>query len=170
MAAKNEAEVGEVVEEEVVVEEKPQVTPPVQTPQVNIEEKQEKPRVNIVEKQDIFEEKRKVSPTVETPGESDVFEITNENKKTDFIKNHGNNTEPTLEKMPKKPEEKQEKDVPLSSKIEEDDGIIVEADFDAIEAALEKHIGSRDNTIVEADEKTIIDRVLKQKKKGKWRE
>ena len=163
---------------------KPEVTQTVDKPEVNIEQKEEKtssnfstreetnlrPEVNIVEKEEIIEEKREVTPTIEKPRESDIFEITNENIKTDIKKDDGNKTESTFEKMSEPLEKKQEKEEPLSSKIEEDDGIIVEADFDAIEAALEKHIGTKDNTIVEADEKTIIDRVLKQKKKGKWRE
>ncbi len=54
----------------------------------------------------------------------------------------------------------------------EDDALIVKADSQAIENALEKHKKKNDDdddTIVEADEKTIIDRVLKQKKKGKWK-
>lgn len=54
-----------------------------------------------------------------------------------------------------------------NEKLLEDDGLIVEADSDAIEAALKKH-SDRDKTIVEADEQTIIDKVLSQKKKGKW--
>ena len=152
-------------------DEKPEVTQTIDKPEVNIEEKEEKtssnfstreetnlkPEVNIVEKEEIIEEKREVTPTIEKPRESDIFEITDENIKTDIKKDEGNKTESNLEKMSEPLEEKQDRDKPLSSKIEEDDGIIVEADFDAIEAALEKHIGTRDNTIVEADEKTIID-------------
>lgn len=159
-----------IEKKEEIIEEKREVTTTIEKPQVNIEEKAEKPRVNIVEKQEKPEEKREVTPTTEKPRESDIFEITNGNKKTYDKTDVGNKTESTYEKMSKPIEEKQEKDEPLSSKLEEDDGIIVEADFDAIEAALEKHIGTKDNTIVEADEKTIIDRVLKQKKKGKWRD
>lgn len=50
----------------------------------------------------------------------------------------------------------------------EDEKIIVEADSDAIEAALKRHIHDEDSSFVEADEQTIIDKVLSQKKKGKW--
>lgn len=51
----------------------------------------------------------------------------------------------------------------------EEEKILVEADSDAIEAAIKKHSDTgEDNSIVEADEKTIIDKVLNQKKKGKW--
>ena len=109
-------------------------------------------------------------PMEEKPQESDVFEVTNENIQDDFSKDDNKMEEPTIQKIPEQKEEKPGKEDTISSRLEEDDGIIVEADSDAIEAALEKHMGSRDKTIVEADEKTIIDRVLKQKKKGKWRE
>jgi len=50
---------------------------------------------------------------------------------------------------------------------EKDKAIIVEADADAIDAALKKRT-NKDESIVEADEQTIIDKVLSQKKKGKW--
>lgn len=45
--------------------------------------------------------------------------------------------------------------------------VIVEADDAAIEAALKRHMDD-DKSFVEVDEQTIIDRVLSQKKKGKW--
>ncbi len=48
-----------------------------------------------------------------------------------------------------------------------DDGIIVKADDKAIERALKKE-EDEDNSIKEVDEQTIIDKVLSQKKKGKW--
>jgi len=50
---------------------------------------------------------------------------------------------------------------------EEDKALIVEADTKAIDEALKKH-SKNDDTIVEADEQTIIDKVLSQKKKGRW--
>lgn len=50
---------------------------------------------------------------------------------------------------------------------EEDKGSLVKADDDAIEAALKKH-DEEDKSIVEADEETIVEKVLSQKKKGKW--
>ena len=173
------------IEPEVKIEEKVEtpeikIEEKVETPPVKIEEKEEKTSFNfstekepnlkpkvIIEKK---EEKPEETPTIEKPRESDIFEITNENIKTDNKKDGGNNTESTFEKLSELRDEKQDRDKPISSRIEEDDGIIVEADFDAIEAALEKHIGTKDNSIVEADEKTIIDRVLKQRKKGKWRD
>jgi hypothetical protein len=50
----------------------------------------------------------------------------------------------------------------------EDKGNFVEADTNVIEAALQKHtIKEDDNTIVEANEETIINKFLNQKKKGK---
>jgi hypothetical protein len=50
---------------------------------------------------------------------------------------------------------------------EKDKAIIVEADADAIDAALKKRT-KKDESIIEADEQTIIDKVLSQKKKGRW--
>jgi hypothetical protein len=50
---------------------------------------------------------------------------------------------------------------------EQDRALIVEADAEAIDQALKKH-GKKGESIVEADEQTIIDKVLSQKKKGKW--
>ena len=46
--------------------------------------------------------------------------------------------------------------------------MIVEADADAIDDAIKKHTKEDDESIVEADEQTIIDKVLSQKKKGRW--
>jgi len=52
---------------------------------------------------------------------------------------------------------------------EEDKGVIVEADDHAIEKALKKRQAKEDSSsIVAADEKTIVEKVLSQKKKGKW--
>ena len=53
---------------------------------------------------------------------------------------------------------------------EVEEGIIVEADAEAIEEAIKRHVGKdeEDDSIVEVDEQTIIDKVLSQKKKGKW--
>ncbi len=50
---------------------------------------------------------------------------------------------------------------------EQDKALIVEADADAIDEAIKKH-AKDDESIVEADEQTIIDKVLSQKKKGRW--
>ena len=81
-------------------------------------------------------------PTLEKTGESDVFKVTEEEPK---------NESPTTEKK------------------EEKKGILVEADDNAIETAIKKHgLADDDKSIVEADEQTIIEKVLSQKKKGKW--
>ena len=60
--------------------------------------------------------------------------------------------------------------IQTDTKSLEEKGILVEADADAIEAALKKHSKKDDNieSFKEADEQTIVDRVLRQKKKGKW--
>lgn len=47
------------------------------------------------------------------------------------------------------------------------EGIIAKADDAAIERALKKNVDD-DKTIKEVDEQTIIEKVLSQKKKGKW--
>lgn len=64
--------------------------------------------------------------------------------------------------------EEESKPSDLESKTkEEDEGILVKADEQAIDAALKKS-EKKDKSIVEADEQTIIEKVLSQKKKGKW--
>jgi len=81
-------------------------------------------------------------PTLEKTSESDAFEATEEEPKTES---------------------------PTTEKKEEEKGILVEADDGAIEAAIKKHgLADDDKSIVEADEQTIIEKVLSQKKKGKW--
>ncbi len=88
-------------------------------------------------------------PTEETPpkiSEETVFEITGE--------------------VPTKPDETPTEE--KSNKEEKEQArVIVAADEEAIEAALKKH-SDDDHSMVEVDEKTIIDKVLSQKKKGKW--
>ena len=78
---------------------------------------------------------------------------------------------PPLEKAEEQPaifEVTTEEDKHTEPKKDEDTTII-SADADAIDAALEKRRRSKkDDSIVEADEQTIIDKVLSQKKKGKW--
>jgi hypothetical protein len=50
----------------------------------------------------------------------------------------------------------------------EDKGNFVEVDTNVIEAALQKHtVKEDDNTIVEANEETIINKILNQKKERK---
>jgi len=82
-------------------------------------------------------------PPLEKTSESDAFEVTEEESKTES---------------------------PPTDIKEEEKGFIVEADDEAIEAAIKKHgpVAKDDKSIVEADEQTIIEKVLSQKKKGKW--
>ena len=81
-------------------------------------------------------------PTLEKTGESDVFKVTEEEPKTES---------------------------PPTDIKEEEKGFLVEADDEAIQAAIKKHGPAKDDeSIVEADEQTIIEKVLSQKKKGKW--
>ena len=137
-------------------------------------------------------------PPLETPNESDVFDVTDDHiKNDDFEKiidkridevssekddkkveeliieepkpeepmiDEPKPDEPMIEEP--KPEE-QKPDEPEGDKKEYGEDMVVEADQDAIEAALKKHT-KEDETLVEADEQTIIDKVLSQKKKGKW--
>ncbi len=92
-------------------------------------------------------------PLEKTNDEPVVFEVTEEKIEQEASKTTGSETTTTKEKE----EEGEEK-------------IIVEADSEAIEAALKKHIEKdKDDSFVEVDEQTIIDKVLNQKKKGKWR-
>ena len=98
----------------------------------------------------------------EKSDESEVFEITEEETKTDNLEK--NIDKKIKEASKNKDEEDNESE---TEEKEQDKGIIVEADSDAIEAALKKHM-ENDKTIVEVDEQTIIDKVLNQKKKGKW--
>jgi len=107
-------------------------------------------------------------PPLEKPNDSDVFEVTDENIKKDDL---GKDIDKKIEEIPYKADkqnaEEPEPDEQETEKKEGAEGIIVEADSDAIEAALKKHT-EKDESMVEADEQTIIDKVLSQKKKGKW--
>jgi len=64
--------------------------------------------------------------------------------------------------------EKESKSNDLEDKTkEEDKRILVKADELAINTVLKKS-EEKDNSIVEVDEQTIIEKVISQKKKGKW--
>jgi len=111
-------------------------------------------------------------PPLEEPNEPSVFEVTDENITSDDLEKH---IDKKIEEI-KKPAEEPPVEQPLyeepkteesDANKKEDEGLIVEADSEAIEQALKKHT-AKDESIVEADEKTIIDKVLSQKKKGKW--
>lgn len=105
---------------------------------------------------------------LEKPDESDVFEVTDQDIKTDDLdKDIDKEIEVVSAKVDEQTTEESKSDESETEKKKEDEGIIVEADVEAIDAALKKHT-EKDKSIVEADEQTIIDRVLSQKKKGKW--
>lgn len=101
--------------------------------------------------------------------EDSVFEVTNHDEPEDDTRQK---TEETKNEMKPKIEVKEEYSSNKKDEIiDEDDGLIVEADEEAIREALKKHEKDDDefdDSIREVDEKTIIDRVLSQKKKGKW--
>ena len=67
-----------------------------------------------------------------------------------------------------KTKEEEPKSNDLDNEVkEEDKEILIKTDDYAIETALEKN-EEKDKSIIEADEQTIIEKVLSQKKKGKW--
>jgi hypothetical protein len=81
--------------------------------------------------------------------------------------------ETLTEKNKLKKDDELETKVDIKSKSEEDEtekekGDIVEVGDDSIESAINKHI-KKDEPLKEADEHTIIDKVLSQKKKGRWK-
>jgi len=112
-------------------------------------------------------EKEPLSKKDVEPEKPAVFKVTEEHKNPSFDEEI---PEPPREEVSKTPDKTQEKPKETGDEKKMEDAIIVEADSDAIEAALKKHQkkDEDDDSIVEADEKTIIDKVLKQKKKGKW--
>jgi len=135
------------------------------------------PEPEIVFEKEPIEEPQIQAAESEQPHEPSVFEKINND--SDFEVTKKEQPEPELEntveepknEMEPKVEVKKEEDTTDATKIEEDEGIIVEADEEAIQEAIKKHSrddGDSDPSIREVDEKTIIDRVLSQKKKGKW--
>lgn len=141
-------------------------------------EKEEKPT-----SEPVIEEEIKPTPEAQPPenekkpaylqpleklDESDIFEVTDKDIKADYLdKDIDKKTEEPLAKSVEPPEEEKKPEEPEEEKIDEDEKVMVEADSEAIEAALKKHT-EKNKSIVEADEQTIIDKVLSQKKKGKW--
>lgn len=107
---------------------------------------------------------------LEKPDESAIFEVTDGDIKTEDLDNIADKKiEDASTKVDKQTTEEPTSNELETEKKEEADRIIVEADSDAIEAALKKHTDNNDgNSMVEADEQTIVDKVLSQKKKGKW--
>jgi type IV secretory pathway VirB10-like protein len=148
------------------------------TSQKPVETKEEKPTPEPTVKEEIKptpetqpqEDKTKYAdlPPLEKPSESDVFEATDDQIKNDDLER---DIDKEIEYMPNKAEEQipeePKSDDQETEKKEENEGIIIEADPEAIEAGLKMH-NEKDESTVEADEQTIIDKVLSQKKKGKW--
>jgi len=85
----------------------------------------------------------------------------------DFIPTKNEETINLDELKNPKEQKKPEIDEFEPNKSDMDRGLIVEADSEAIHEALNKYT-EKDNSIVEADEETIIDKVISQKRKGKW--
>ena len=118
------------------------------------------------------EEKPEELPTLEKEEEEEepnIFEAT-EKKTTSGYKDAEQNREEPMDAKADITSGESEEKIYAEEKKDEDEGIIVEADAETIEAALKKHAvkDDEDSNLVEADEQTIIDKVLSQKKKGKW--
>lgn len=141
-------------------------------------EKEEKPTP-----EPVIEEEIKPTPEAQPPenekkpahlrsseklDESDIFEVTDKDIKSEYLDlDIDKKTEEPPAKPEEPPEEEKKLEEPEEKKIHDDEEVMVEADSEAIEAALKKHT-KKDKSIVEADEQTIVDKVLNQKKKGKW--
>ncbi|MGF3554553.1 MAG: hypothetical protein ACQXXF_04675 [Thermoplasmatota archaeon] len=106
-------------------------------------------------------------PNTEKQKPQSVFQKTYDTTKDDPFENK-NILEKKVEVLKKRNEtEKNNPSYYEKETGEKEERIMVEADDAAIEAALKKH-KEEDNSFVEVDEQTIIDKVLSQKKKGKW--
>lgn len=140
---------------------------PEKTPVV---EKKEEPELAPEVTPTIEEDPPEELPPLEKNEEPAIFEVTKEEPNTEDIKTDiDKELEKNIDEISKEIEDKKS-DSEDTDKTEEDEGVLVEADSDAIEAAIKKHREKdKDDSIIEADEKTIVDRVLNQKKKGKWR-
>ncbi len=128
-----------------------------------VTEEKLKPTVNIQPTEEL--KKPTNLPPKEKTDEPALFEITDEDIKTnDFEKINDKKNDDFYDKTDKHTSYEFE-----ARKKKDDEGIIVEANPEEMEAALKRHAEAvKDETIVEADEQTIIDKVLNQKKKGKW--
>lgn len=118
----------------------------------------EEPTVFVVAKEGSFQPEEKVEEEVEKEVEKELEKKQNKNLMAAKVKI--SQSGPEIEYYDKKTDKK--------NLIDKD--MLVEADADAIAAALKRHSvkDDRDNSFKEVDEQTIIDRVLSQKKKGKW--
>jgi hypothetical protein len=134
-------------------------TPVESKPQVNVEYR--RPEI-------MPPERREVMPEPQTPVSKEYKKSWDES--SPFEKNDWKNSadQPPLEKTEREAvfevteEETKPKDID-----EIDERVIAKADDAAIERALKKNVDN-DKTIKEVDEQTIIEKVLSQKKKGKW--
>jgi hypothetical protein len=105
-------------------------------------------------------------PKIEKQKEPSVFkqtesDLTDEHSEKDVFEKKENINNKKFEK---------EQDELSSNEKEirkKEERVIVEADNAAIDAALKRRMDD-DKSFVEVDEQTILDRVLSQKKKGKW--
>lgn len=134
----------------------------IEEPESIIEEKPEPP---IVEKPETITENNEDAHIIEEkPEEIISAPPEKQENKPDDIPNFEKNSEDPIFEVTQKDTEV--KDTSGEEKPDEEE-ILVKADEAAIEAALKKK-EEKDKSLVEADEQTIIDRVLSQKKKGKW--
>jgi len=76
-----------------------------------------------------------------------------------------NREEPPTSRTP--PERATRTPEPAPTKKGDSDGVIITADASAVDEII-KRKKNADGVIVEADEETIVDRVLKHKKRGSW--
>ena len=118
-------------------------------------------------KSTVDEQKHEDLPPMEKSDDSAVFKVTKKYIKTDDLDKDIDKKLEDINAKINKPVIEDTKIDGLDTEKIDDKGIIVEADADAIEEALKKHTGD-DKDIIAADEQTIVDRVLSQKKKGKW--
>lgn len=132
----------------------------------NAEKLEEDKKTITAPKPEIKTEREKPVEVPQMNREPVVFKTNADSIRTEeFVKD----TDLRIKDKPHEHEIKEEPkfDEKVTPKKEEDEGFIVEADEDAINAALKKHV-EKDKAFVEADEQTIIEKVLSQKKKGKW--
>ena len=122
----------------------------------------------------LFQEKSSISwyPThEEIEFINETFELISKHKSKD---NHSVNkvkkekTMPPLEQEKVEDAEVTETKDDSSKTVDKDKELPISADGKTIDEIVKRKKDGTDEIMVEADEETIIDRVLKQKKKGKW--
>ena len=97
-----------------------------------------------------------------------IFEATEEKVLSEKTDNEHKKEELMYVKVDIKSGEPEKERQTEQKKYEEE--IIVEAEGEAVEAALKKHTRNEyeDSNLVQGDEQTIIDKILSQKKKARW--